>query len=399
MKKIVVLVLAVCCLVGVCAGDMYAQRGRSHYLRSSKWGKYQNRTHLTRKSQRRHTGSSSFRRANKIDDVYSSLIRAGLVLPASQFASATDKSGQKGLADVRAHALYPQEEFVSKQELEEHFLNQHNLEIIKWTPLLKAHQKALEESVPQLREAQQNIDHPARLDMKWLAQQLPEDIHYLLLGEKDHGIYTIHQQIKGLLSELHRRYPHRKIMLFTEFLPQGHSWIYAARRPGMWGYLPLFFAGQMERIPVIGLEPDFAFKTIGTKVEDPQLHTRGLMWASIEGVRIRNERWLARLQAARRQYPDALFVVYTGAGHVDYNEPYSLGKSLQGPQTQVVLFHPRYSVEDGHLKEMITLFDIVTKGNFSARIIRFDSDRLSKLAGFDIQIGVPELLETMFFDE
>lgn len=397
MNKVVVSLLAVCCLVGVCTNGVYAQKGRGYYLRS-KHGKYQPRTHQPRQLKRKVF--SSFRKANNIEDVYPSLQRAGLVFPASQFRSVAGKSGHTGgLENVRTHALYPQENLSNGQALKDHFLNQHNLEIIKWTPVLQARQKALKENLPQLREAQQTIEHPARLDMKWLAEQLPEDARYLLLGEKDHGVYTIHQQIKYLLAELHHRYPHRKIILFTEFLPQDHSWMYAVRHPGMWGYLPLFLAGQMERIPVVGLEPNFVFKTIETQVEDPELHDSGPMWASIEGVRIRNEKWLTRLQAARRQYPEALFVVYAGAGHVDYNEPYSLGKSLEGPQTKVVLFHPRYAVKDGRLKEMITMFDIVTQGEFSSRIVQFKSTKLARLAGFDIQIGVPELVETMFFDE
>lgn len=398
MKKIVVLLLAVSCLLGVCAGDMYAQKGRIHRYRAQ--GKKYKKPSRPEKRAKSHP-LTNFRQASAItaQETEAGLQLGDFVPPASQFTVGKGNSVYEPLAGLRSHALYPQSNLPSTQELEEYFLNQHNSEIVKWMPILQAHQKALEENLPQLREAQQIIDHPARLDMKWLAGQLPDEARYLLLGEKDHGVYAVHQQVKYLLGELHRRYPHRKIILFTEFLPQGRSWIYAARYPGLWGYLPLFLAGQKVRIPVVGLEPKFVCETQRTMVEDPEQQTGGLMWASIEGVRIRNERWLARLEAARRQYPDALFVVYTGAGHVDYNEPYSLGRSLQGPQTQVVLFHPRYRVENGRLKDLITPFDMVTQGEFSDRIVRFNSDKLAKLAGFDIQIGVPELLETMFFDE
>lgn len=397
MKKLGIILLAISFLVGVGAEGAYAQRGRIHHLRS-----HGNKYRKSRPVKRvKRNVATSFYQANAMTEhnAYANLRLGDFVPPASQIVLPAGKSEYKPLVELRSEVLYPHANLPSTQALEDYFLNQHNGEIMKWLPLFQAHQNELVAQLPQLRAVQKKVDHPSREDMHWLAQQVPEDAQYLLVGEKDHGVYTIHQQVKLLLEELHRRHPHRKIVFFTEFLPRGHSWVYAARHPGLWGYLPMFFTGQKERIPVIGLEPDFVFQTQGAVVKDPRQETVGLMWASIEGVRIRNERWLSRLQAARRRYPDALFVVYAGAGHVDYNEPYSLGRSLQGPQTKVVLFHPNYRVENGYLKELITPFDIITKGEFSDRVIQFESDKLSKLAGFDIQIGVPELLETMFFDE
>lgn len=102
-----------------------------------------------------------------------------------------------------------------------------------------------------------------------------------------------------------------------------------------------------ENISVIGLEPDFIIKDdcdvffLNRKGQ----YRKESTWATLEGVRIRNEKWNVLLQQYREQHPDALFIVYTGAGHSLYNYPFTL--STQHPQqsTYVVTFSP-----DKHLK-------------------------------------------------
>ena len=266
------------------------------------------------------------------------------------------------------------------------------MQIIKWFPKLEKIRREIENHITQFVAEREVHDVEIGGEMKWLASQINPDTKYLMLAEIHEAV--IADQIKELLRILHDRDSQRPIVLFTEFLPEGQKWtpdtdekiVYADN-------LPLYQTAWNKDIPVVGLEIEPQYRNNGTvneRFQDGFSPEEGAsLWETIEGVRLRNERWIKTLETYRAEYPDALFIIHAGTGHLEYSSPYSLGQYFAGPETLVVDVLPSMVVytPDGEYTTLTGQFDFWTRGMFTRdRVLRFNSPHLAHLAGFDIRI-------------
>ncbi len=291
--------------------------------------------------------------------------------------------------------LYPMASFLAPEQVPSYFLARHNLELRKWLPKFEAKRQAIWINMPAFEKAKNCINHPQEQDMTWLADQITPDIKYFFVGEEHEAI--IGEQLPDLFRALRRNNrKKRKIFLFTEFLLSGQEWQRNKQNvPLHPGKKFLWDSAVREKITVVGLDPSFTYAA------EPFLKERSMneggrivpgssIWGSIEGVRIRNQYWENVLREYRKQYPDALFVIYAGTGHVEYGNPYSLGDRFAGPETFVALLFPEYYLQEGRYATNLTsIFDAWTNGSFLDRVLQFNDRELSRLAGFDARIRIP----------
>ena len=308
------------------------------------------------------------------------------------------KASELTLKDISPELMYPRAHFLKQDQLVEYFLAKHNLELRKWLPKLEANRQAIFEHREQFRREIQTVSQPASEDMAWLAKQITPDMKYLLLGELHEPL--IGEQLPYLFKSLRKQHPKREIFLFTEFLFDGKVWAIKGHRQTFFPQqVPIWNSALRERISVIGLEPSFTFLAEPNFMErdaEQGGHTvmGDVLWASIEGVRIRNHYWHAVLEKYRQQYPEALFIIYAGSGHVDYFSPYSLGTHLAGPETYVVMLGVD-TYEDG-TTWLSSFFDYWTKGEFLDRVVFFKNKRLAQVAGFDARIRITRPVQDEF---
>lgn len=276
--------------------------------------------------------------------------------------------------------LYPDVPFLKTQEqISAYLVSQVNREVAKTMAYREAYWKKFEAYLPRIKETMLHFTHEPQEDMKWLAGQISEHTRYLFLGER-HEVPEVQENITRLMQEIRRTQPQRQIFLFTEFLEAGPQWT-----PGQEithpEYLSVWQAAYKEGITVLGLEHDIDLSPTWRDI-----------WKTREGVRLRNRHWLATIEQYRHDYPDALFIVYTGAGHVMYHEPYSLGRFFAGPQTYVATFYPEKGRDQNkRITYNTSFFDILTAQAHLAteRIISFDDKEISQLVGFDAQFRLP----------
>lgn len=307
--------------------------------------------------------------------------------------------------------LYPQVPYLQDQEqLGLYLLARNNREQAKWYPRIAALYQEINRRLDDFKQDQTLITHPREKDIAWVAEQLPEDISYLLLGEC-HYLPDMPKHVADLISYIHRvLQPEREIIVLTEFLQEGVKW----GTPGpvtTWEiYVDLFKQLHAMDIPVIGMESSLKFNdssseivgekpetatvsfiaNISKETDSKELDTSRQVGSSLEGIRFRNERFLEMIKQVRQEHPNALLIIYTGLGHVEYSEPYSLGDALAGPTTRVVSLGPApIQTEDGWNVAGIS-FDVATNMQFVFdRLTQFNDPELIKLSGADIRWRIP----------
>ena len=258
----------------------------------------------------------------------------------------------------------------------------------------------LAQKVPALKEETTNLVQPQNLS-SWLAQQIPSETKTLFIGEL-HRKENIKQFIRQLLPQLRASHPDTPIFLFTEFLPSRFEWM-PFHNPATHPYGTVFQTSLQENITVIGLEPqyvqdNFLFLEYKNRAGQKQ---KVSIWTSLEGMRLRNEHYTSILQEYRRTYPDALFIVYTGAAHVQYNSPFSLSKDLSPQETFVVSLYPAQRLgltpaesQSLNLRPFYTSltseFDFATGGTFPQQVLYWQTKDSARAAGFDVQLKLPD---------
>lgn len=265
--------------------------------------------------------------------------------------------------------IYPHMErfLTTRQQWDNYILSSYNRRIQTYSTRLEQFLKQLTDRFYELYFAQHVVRVPQEQAMARLALQVPADTQYLLVGETHTDF--IRDYVGQLISQLRATNPQREIILLTEFA-QDSPVKYLSER-----YAPVWDAAQAARIPIVGLEPEF--------VEYNQfVCARGssgafTFWATLEGIALRNRHWADIIARYRKQFPDALFIVHAGSGHLGYMEPYSLAKQFNGAHPFVVLLEGPTQPSD---------FDIMSNGAFPDRVLRFTDKKLSRIAGFDIQL-------------
>ena len=293
----------------------------------------------------------------------------------------------------------------TKKQLTDYFISQNNRQILQYA----------EEEASRLIHLQQSIDHrkssqvqPGNIlhqETQWLAEKIPTDIDYLLLGEI-HEAPEIHQHLILLARELRKKFGNRPIIWLTEFLPESSfNFDDELKEQMLPSLVHLWDALQAENISVIGLE------NINVMVEDANLkHSQEIsIWETYEGVRQRNQFWEKKIAEIRKANPNDLIILHSGFGHLDYTRPHSVGTFLrQKERIFNVSFVPGYKPD--YLTELneilqedkewapipcppegfapVSYFDFMTRGNFPQQALEFGPQDWY-LTGFDIQIKIP----------
>ena len=241
----------------------------------------------------------------------------------------------------------------------------------------------------------------------------------------------IEYEIADLINKIGERFTERPIFLFTEFIQQGKTptstrsiarAISPIDNPYGKKHLPVFEAAFKQNISIVGLEPPFV-SHISNEMLYPSSRLDRSMWETREGTALRNQFWKQTLEKYRAQFPDAIFIVYSGSAHLDYTEPNSIGKMLKGNNQHVFLasFYPGLNPNDPFARDFLedirssyrtkfnnkktdwlkhynpgeqgflpmSSFDFATEGAFPQRILLFGKQDY-KITGFDMQIKVPE---------
>ncbi|MCQ2411066.1 MAG: hypothetical protein MJ053_06340 [Elusimicrobiaceae bacterium] len=263
----------------------------------------------------------SFQKANALRDFYSPLVWKSL--DASPYLSLSHplKNPQK---------LYPQMNglLTTRQQWSDYLIASNNRRVTLQLPQEKQRLNELQLRTPERFRQQQTFMQPAKQYMNLLAQQIPPDTQYLLLGETH--VDFIADYVANLLPKIRDNNPGREIILFTEFLSEGThkrmDWLLSK-------HVAVFATAEAEQIPFVGLEPTFVEKNKRVFLKDNSQNEPRRVWESLEGLAIRNQHWLNVLYQQRQKHPEALFIVYAGAAHLAYNKPYSVAKALAGEKT------------------------------------------------------------------
>ncbi|MBR4592022.1 MAG: hypothetical protein IKO35_02300, partial [Elusimicrobiaceae bacterium] len=276
------------------------------------------------------------------------------------------------------------------ESLKAYIIAKNNLEVRKWLEIQKKREGALDEmGIRPNKDVWVNV--PAGEEIPWLVEQIEPDTQYLLVGE-EHGFREIQNAVGDLLVSLRRQMPEREIILFTEFWPEGLStleddfydenfvltpaYIKQVRRGSQYTKL-ISSREELKELPIVGLEPSFVAEpgSSGRFVEKYNMSIEKFektgLWATLEGVRLRNRAWLQTIRTYRQKYPNALFVVYAGSGHLSYDMPYSLGIALsEKGKTFVTEF--AYSAGDRFL-------DLCP-------VVHCKNEDMARLVGYDVRI-------------
>jgi uncharacterized phage-like protein YoqJ len=202
--------------------------------------------------------------------------------------------------------------------------------------------------------------------LSFIVEQIPSTVHTLFIGET-HLPVPVTTTVADLLTHLREKHPNQKIILFSEFLPQNFKW--EGKIPDWYTQefeKDNFIAGFSQRqidlyerlrplgVEIVGLEPmpaniipfpEFIFGKDKTNI-----------WASLTGMKYRNEQFMEVINQARKENPDAFFVVYTGAGHSDYRRPFSLTSHFKPEEIFVVRAESsgsRYLLSEEFIKELV----------------------------------------------
>ena len=242
------------------------------------------------------------------------------------------------------------------------------------------------EQFPQMYRHEQVLNVPPDQYIKTLAEQIPANTKYLLLGEMHKKRLLPH--IAELISRLADS--ERQIILFTEFLPHSaHTKNTARREELLREYWPVWKAAKQANIPIAGLEPEFAVQNEFLYLVNPVTKTAIPFWRTIEGMRLRNQHWLKLINLYREEFPDALFIIYAGGGHIAADRPYSLGKSLAGPDTFTALILSTEALTDPLWLANVSSYDtFCAERNIPLKpFIKFDYP-ISKRVGFNARIFI-----------
>lgn len=213
-----------------------------------------------------------------------------------------------------------------------------------------------------------------------------------MIGEI-HDYTWLQPGISSFLEALRAKYPERQIVLVTEFLPRGKKNMRPARdwmRQANPEYETLFNEATRLGIRIKGLESNYIYFHTPPKMEIPGVtpEEEVNMWSTPEGMRVRNADWYQAIAEYRKEMPDALFIVYAGAAHLDYSYLSSLSRRFPREETFIGMLYPY--VPDG--KEIMTCdnIDEVLPALNTVKYLSWPSKDLRNLAGFDVRIKLPE---------
>lgn len=233
----------------------------------------------------------------------------------------------------------------------------------------------------------EKINFEANSPLAWqAAKQVSPQVKQILIAEQ-HSVPEISHEILQFIQAVKVQNPNRKIVYLTEFIPQDIKtdyWLEIMRSlGGNKEYFDIFDWAHRAGWPVVGLEPVYVWDNVNAKLYlgrlfEPDLHEVSL-WETLGGVYLRNLAWRTTIEKTRRQYPDALFIIHAGQGHVGYAAPYSVARFFAPEETFVLEV----------LQKNNTTFNIFSNRFFSKYpILGWKNKNLARLAGFDVRIQI-----------
>lgn len=390
--------LLLCCLLVTTSSSVYAQKELGRVLLSpvSKVG--QNETLLN--------GINISRQLKlRVDKTFQQAQELQKQLP-QEYNLLTGEPIQKIYSPqiLNPQELYPHNTFLkTHKQTGNYLIARNNRLFLREVRRMKQIWAQVNENLPRLQQEAQATEQPEN-QVSWLVEAIPPQTTQLFIGEM-HGYPEISRFMSRLLPELRTQYPSRKIILFTEFLPENLKW--TGQRPStkevlesLHSYYPIWDSALQAQIEVIGLEIPVATKEndcCEVRYTDRQGGSRKQrVWASLEGIRLRNERWKKTLATYREKYPEALFVIYTGSMHSLYNAPFTLAHCAE--QTFVSVLYPERYVDFESSNRISELEDkpmpgplesLIDQMDFHRSVVKWQSPDLPAIAGFNARIKIP----------
>lgn len=256
----------------------------------------------------------------------------------------------------------------------------------KQTAYLAAHREEITSAL--------KISEPDRPGM--LARAVGPEARLVMLGEV-HGRVSQRRKIVSLLKEYRAQYPGRKMVLFSEFLPDKHPrcWQPGQAVPADFFQTNPDFSNEVYELgrsldmEIYGLEDlQYTYQKFG--------EMSGLDFTvantSFRALAVRNKYWegIIRfvMEKTRRTDPDAVFFVYAGNLHINKSVMESLPVMLRDENPVSVEF--RNGFQNGFLG-----FLLGKDPGFLAEVPRpylleWNANKnYSKTVGFDVQVLVP----------
>lgn len=303
----------------------------------------------------------------------------------------------KTLHEHFAQTVYPDKDFLStSSQTANYFMARTNRAFVQEVTRLNQVNTQLKKLYPQMLKTLQHTGNnsiQSNQESLTLYNKLAKSIDkqkadIVFIGEM-HGFAEIELSIAHFIEHIRKQQPHRKIILFTEFLPE--IYVESAVMPTVtkkefWEYNYLkhyIYDTALENdISVIGLEPNIVTRTPTIELTPNGETFQGSLWSSLEGLRFRNTRWINTLNFYREDFPNALFIVYTGAGHSMYTSPFSLANNFPKEKTFVVTFWPGKLLQD----PVSSTFG--EKFAFPQPFIEWQNPAFARATGFDALIRV-----------
>ena len=285
---------------------------------------------------------------------------------------------------------------ISLQAKLDYFVAANNRALKKLIQVQKLRFTALQRMAPVLWKNRvkfpaKDFDIPAMTQI--MLERTPKNIDYLLLGE-EHDIPEISALLVRFLRQYRAQNPERKIFFLTEFLPKGSLKTLKLKDMKAWDpdYGKVMQAAVKQGMSVRGLEPRavyFAFSDVQTTGEDygVPMSERVSLMATPEGLHLRNREWMADIKALRKRHPDALFIIYAGAEHLDYGAPFSIGSQLPKDKTFLISMMLR----DAESPAATDLLNFVGKKKYpflTQKVLTWNDPALCRAAGFDLRLSV-----------
>ena len=258
-------------------------------------------THVQKFSQRQ----ISHLLADRVERSYQRALRRQAKLPHPVLSTLSAPARRAGrVKGMYVEPIYPDKPFLTTRLQTTHYmLAQSNRLVVPEMQRLQTLQDQLRSALPQLQQAAQQTVQPDD-PVDWLAQHIPAQTTLIHIGEL-HDIKETYQAVMHFLDALRQQNPARQIFLFTEFLPENFRWTYITpdKLLDLPEYAPIWRRAAQNNIPVIGLDPCFAFYdrcNVAFHISDDITHVTS-QWQHLEGVRLRNERWVKVIQNYRAE--------------------------------------------------------------------------------------------------
>lgn len=224
---------------------------------------------------------------------------------------------------------------------------------------------------------------------KLLADAIPAQAKYILLGE-EHNQSQIQVFLVQFFKEYKAKYPGRKIFLLTEFLPVSgkKNLLIQSMQAGDPAYAYILNSAASNGITVKGLEPRYAYEGEGVLYIDPRWNENdetAELWLTPEAMRVRNKVWISRIKELRQTNPDAVFMIYAGGSHLEYNAFSSLALQLPKEETFVASLY----ADDPTNNEARDLLEEIGEDKYPfylEEVLSWKDASLRRIAGFDVRL-------------